>query len=247
MDAAWFDSLYGHYQAAIASGVFLRNLRKRRVVRVTLGNTSYIVKAYHLTWLHRLSGIRPHSLTGSRLLARWTPPVLANVVRDGWQVTVYNDLNGPDLYEIPALLASGTDVTAAFAAAGRLLAEIHNNGCFHGDCKAPNFVVNRSLPELPPVAIIDCDHVKPYRHLPDARRSFNLAQFISCYTGYEKSPLPDWLKTALLSYRETAALDDAAWSICLKAASRTVEENRHIENRVGVPFVKQLVSDLLRQ
>ena len=231
-----FESrIYALHCEAVASGKLLRNLVKRKVSRVDFEGVSYVVKAYRRKFLHKLFCVKPHSIKGSQLLDGLTPPVLADFIVGDWQINVYRDIGGPDLFD-GANLADGAE---AFADAGRLLAKIHEKRIFHADTKAPNFVVNNVLDGMPPVLIIDCDRVKKYSALPVERRAFNLAQFICCYQNYEEERLAPLVSTALSAYKEQAALDDAAFASLMKLALDIAKNNRHIEKKVSESFLRR--------
>ena len=227
------------HQEAVASGGLLRDLAKRKVSRVCLENVSYVVKAYRRNILHRLFHVKPHSTAGSAALEGFTPPVLADFIAGDWQVNVYQDIGGPDLYDGEALKSSGVDEEAAFKAAGTLMAKIHARGIFHGDAKAPNFVVNRVLTALPPVLIIDCDRVREYGVLPLERKAFNLAQFIACYVRFDER-LVLLLEVALNAYREEAGLSKEEFGKLLGNAVVIMENDRHIETRIDGEIFGQL-------
>ena len=101
-----------------------------------------------------------NSCEKKRLLEGFTPPCIGDTGRSRpWQYTIYEDAGSQDLYAImrDARLPDGFE--KLYASAGDLLAKIHHRGIYHGDTKPPNFVINTALPTLPPVVIVDCDHV----------------------------------------------------------------------------------------
>lgn len=227
------------HREAVASGELLRNLAKRKVSRVRLENASYVVKAYRRNILHRIFHIKPHSIAGSVALKGYTPPVLSDFIAGGWQVNVYPDIGGPDLYDGVALSSARIDEAAAFSEAGALLAKIHARGIFHADAKAPNFVLNRTLEALPPVLIIDCDRVKVYDALPMEKRAFNLAQFLACYVQFDEH-LVSLLETALISYQREAGMPADGFRDLLASAFVTMESDRHVERRIDEDIVARL-------
>lgn len=234
-----------HHQQ-VASGQALRNLSKRQVSRIAFNGMRYVVKAYLRRWWHRLLHILPGDTKSQRLLEGFTPPCLADTAQTHlWQFTIYPDAGAFDLYELIKRAPLPSEYASLYAKAGELLARIHQRGVYHGDTKPPNFVINTNLPELPPVVIVDCDHLIAYRQLPEHRRVFNLAQFIATNDVFpENRPhYPECISTFAEAYATTSGFSSTQMNALLTKALQVISSSPRIEKRID----EQLIHSIEKQ
>lgn len=194
--------------AAMTKGKYLRKLDKRQVSRVEFNAETYIVKAYRRNVLYRFFHMNPGNTRGVAKLEGLTPPCLADFLFDkNWQVTIYQDAGNANFFYHEDFLAECQNVLGAYAGAGSLLGQIHKRNLYHADTKPPNFVLNKNIPTLPPVVIVDCDRVLSYGKLPEKRWLFNLAQFfIGAPPFHDEDLLPLALDAFLKSYMDTVGI-----------------------------------------
>ena len=239
------EDIIALHNEQISQGKALRNLKKRQVTRVLCHGKRYVVKAYLRRWWHRLLFQAPCNTASVALLEGFTPPCIGDTGRSRpWQYTIYEDAGSQDLYAImrDARLPDGFE--KLYASAGDLLAKIHQRGIYHGDTKPPNFVINTALPALPPVVIVDCDHVIAYGALPDHRRLFNLAQFLATNDIH---PDNRDLYTACMSafsaqYAATSLISLAQMNTLLSQAVQLAIASPRIERRVSPELLSSLAS-----
>ena len=140
------------------------------------------------------------------------------------------DAGKNNLFELDFDKADDARTLGYFAAAGKLLADIHRRNIYHGDTKTPNFVVNDNCADLPPVVIVDCDRIRQYDELPDAKKACNLAQFIeSARARRPVESVVSHFASFCRAYKESMELDDAAWKKLLLLTIDIAENKRHIE------------------
>ncbi len=229
----------------IALGKALRNLKKRQVTRVICDGKHYVVKAYLRHWWHRLFFQVPCNTSGVALLDSLTPPCIGNTGKEfPWQYTIYEDAGNQDLYALMRNARLPDGFEKLYASAGKLLAKVHQRGIYHGDTKPPNFVINTAIPALPPVVLVDCDHIVAYRKLPDHRRIFNLAQFIATNRIHPDNQelYPTCMKAFASQYAITMSLSKEQLDILLTEAVQLAITSPRIERRVPQEILSSLSS-----
>ena len=227
----------------VSQGNALRNLKKRQVTRVLYDGKRYVVKAYLRRWWHKLFFQAPCKTTSVALLEGFTPPCIGDTGRSlTWQYTIYEDAGSQDLYAImrDARLPDGFE--KLYASAGELLANIHRKGIYHGDTKPPNFVINTAIPTLPPVVIVDCDHVIHYGSLHDHRRIFNLAQFLATNDIHPDNVelYPACMRAFAIQYATTTGLSQEQMAHLLSQAVQLALTSHRIERRVSPVLLSSL-------
>ena len=227
----------------IAAGQGLRNLRKRQVSRVEYGGARYIVKAYRLAWWQRIPGLAPARETGTAMMQGFTPPCAASFNHGGdWLLLVFQDAGDMDFYNLMKTGRLPEGFEGLYRSAGRLLASIHGANLFHADAKTPNFVINRNIPDLPDVLIVDCDRIVRYSRLPRARRVFNIAQFLaSSKVHADNLPLyPDAMNAFLEGYSGQSGISGDQLAALLKDAMEVAGANRRIERHVPPELMRTI-------
>ena len=228
-------------------GSALRNLDKRQVTRVLCDGKSYVVKAYLRRWWHRLLFKAPCNTADVALLKGFTPPCIGDTGKElPWQYTIYQDAGNQNLYSLirNARLPNGFEIF--YAKAGDLLARIHQKGIYHGDTKPPNFVINTAIPELPPVVLVDCDHILVYQNLPERRRIFNLAQFIATNRVHpdNQEDFSTCIKAFATQYAATSGISLTQMADLLSQAVQLALTSPRIERRVSPELLSSLTSHL---
>ena len=239
------EDIIALHNEQISQGKALRNLKKRQVTRVLCHGKHYVLKAYLRRWWHRLLFQAPCHTASVALLEGFTPPCIGDTGRSlPWQYTIYEDVGGQDLYTImrDARLPDGFE--KFYASAGDLLARVHLRGIYHGDTKPPNFVINTAIPALPPVVLVDCDHVIAYDKLPNHRRLFNLAQFIATNNIHpdNRELYPACMKAFAAHYAAATGLSQAQMSALLSQAIQLALTSHRIERRVSPELLTSLTS-----
>ncbi|MBR4676245.1 MAG: hypothetical protein IKP00_17445 [Victivallales bacterium] len=229
------EKIINLHNEQIAQGKTLRNLKKRQVTRILCDGKRYVVKAYLRRWWHRLFIQAPCKTASVALLEGFTPPCIGDTGKELlWQYTIYEDAGNQDLYAImrDARLPNGFE--QLYASAGELLARVHQKGIYHGDTKPPNFVINTAITALPPVVIVDCDHIIAYNKLPDHRRIFNLAQFIATNDIHPDNLelYPTCMQAFAAQYAKTMSLSLEQLDVLLTKAVQVALSSPRIERRV---------------
>lgn len=230
---------------AVERGDVLRNIGKRQVTRVNCDGVSYIVKTYRIALLRRIFGMRPNSFSCQKQIEGLSPRCLFNKVVGNWQITILEDVGRFSLYELDLQSPDEPGTLAYFAAAGNLLAELHKRNIHHGDTKTPNFVVNENCPNLPKVAIVDCDRICQYEEIPAAKMACNLAQFIeSALPSRPVDSVVAHFKAFCNAYKEKMGLDDAAWKHLFLLALDIAENKKNIERITSQEALANLKSEV---
>ena len=229
----------------VKSGTVLKNIPKRQVSRVGHENASFIVKSYHLNLFRRIFHCFPFSTDYATLLDGLTPPLRANFAYAfSCQVTITDDAGHMDMFSLFGKAPLPSDFRKAYSDSGTLLAKIHARQIFHADTKPPNFVLNINLPSLPPVLIIDCDKVKKYNELPQDKKVFNIAQFLSCNSMKCEANLPLYqaaMRAFLDAYAQESHITHDEMRHIATLAVECALGNHKIELRISPELLKSTV------
>ncbi|NLE55615.1 MAG: glycosyltransferase family 4 protein [Lentisphaerae bacterium] len=214
----------------------IKNDGKRRVTRVSLGQQSFIVKEFckDYTWDFFNHGRRTWEF--SQRLRNFSAPCLG-WFRDRQQRSflIFVDLGKMNLYSPKHLQHHG--LPDLYAAAGKLLADLHGFGVYHADGKTTNYVINDLCPWLErPVALIDCDDVRFYRTLPSALRVKNLAQFLATTGNIPADRRAELIKPFLDGYRSAANFSTAAMATLTQQACAMISSGKITETTCAAPL-----------
>ncbi|MDD2478215.1 MAG: hypothetical protein PHW45_04545, partial [Candidatus ainarchaeum sp.] len=167
------------HQQSCSAPFLLKNDAKRRVTRVQYQNHSFIVKEFcnDFAWTWHRHG--RSTWKNSQRLRGYTAPCLAWLRTNSQKsFLIFTDLGILNLYKKDH--HQRENLQDIYAGAGKLLADLHVRGVYHGDTKSTNFVINDLCPWMQQaVLLVDCDQVRFYPKLPDSRRIKNLGQFLA--------------------------------------------------------------------
>ena len=215
------------------SGEWLKNDIKRRVSRVTVGDNSFIVKEFckdhaipwlnhgHRTWIY------------SQKLTGLTAPCLAWLhEKSGHGFLIFADLGQIDLFH-EEQNGRKDDLPAAYAAAGKILAELHAHGVYHADTKTVNFVINDRLPWMPsPVLIIDCDDVHFHHSISKNHQVKNLVQFLALMGNLSHELITPFAADFKNGYQTTLKLSDTDMATLMAQVAERMKNDKSLENNL---------------
>jgi len=179
--AAAAEESVRRHQTNVAEHNMLKDDVKRRLSRVHVGGTTYIIKEFRRPgpWGRWAADARSW-LNAARLAATRLPAAACH----GW-------LRGTEGQGFLVLADAGRDVAAAvlrqstparrrqlLKAAARLIALLHRRGIWHRDLKPTNFVVADDPVPGRELVLVDTDDVAFEATMTSTRRRRNLAQFL---------------------------------------------------------------------
>lgn len=208
----------------------------QRITRVLLDQQSFIVKEFCKDHARNFLTRGRRAWEFHQRLRNFSAPCLG-WFRDQQQRSflTFIDLGEVQLHHPPQ--PQHTHLPALYAAAGKLLASMHNHNVYHADTKTSNYVINDLCPWLEqPVALVNCDDVHFYRTLPETRRVKNLAQFLAT-TGHIPSPRrAELIKPFLEGYRVAANYSTAAMAILAQQACAMISSGKITEITCHAPL-----------
>jgi tRNA A-37 threonylcarbamoyl transferase component Bud32 len=169
----------------------------------------------------------------SQKLTGLTAPCLAWLHdKSGHGFLIFADLGQSDLYHKEQNVRKD-DLPAAYAAAGKILAELHAHGVYHADTKTVNFVINDRLPWMSsPVLIIDCDDVHFHHSISKNHQVKNLVQFLALMGNLSHELITPFAADFKNGYQTTMKLSDTDMATLMAQVAERMKNDKSLENNL---------------